>query len=291
MFDFYDIGLTNEDYLLRTQEEKPPTTSLGLKLHVLVSGSKGNASIVENAQTGQGILIDCGITKKAFFEGCDQVGFDPEKLKGILITHEHSDHTKGLGVVSRGLKKKGIEVPFVTTEAIAANSKEIQELKNDNELISLKEWTSKSQGGMSIFPFATSHDSCESYGFRFEGNETALGFITDSGFVSEQAHEALSFCHILALEANHDEVMLKNGPYPYHIKQRIASNVGHLSNNQAAQELEALLWNNLEHIICMHISENNNTYQLPSQLLKEVVRRNSHAGQVQSAYQKRTVSV
>lgn len=297
MFDFYDIGITKEDYLQKNQVEAKnrynvdEKSRLGLKLHVLASGSKGNASIVENSKTGQGILIDCGITKKAFFEGCEQVGFNPANLQGILITHEHSDHTKGLGVVSRGLKKKGIEIPFVTTEAIAAHSREIQDLKAENELVSIKQWTNSTRGGITITPFATSHDSIESYGFRFEGNNTALGFITDSGYVSERAHEALSYCHILALEANHDEIMLKNGPYPYYIKERIASIRGHLSNKQAATELENLLWSNLKHIICMHISENNNTYQMPYKMLDEVVRRNNHSARVQSAYQNRIVSI
>ena len=96
-----------------------------LALHVLASGSRGNAAVVEDTATGKGVLVDCGICKRDFFARCDEAGFDPANLEAVLITHDHTDHTKGLGVVLRGLAKLGIEPSVFADDAVRATSKEI----------------------------------------------------------------------------------------------------------------------------------------------------------------------
>jgi phosphoribosyl 1,2-cyclic phosphodiesterase len=286
-----------------------------LKLHVLASGSKGNASIVENTETGHGVLIDCGISKKAFFTRCDEAGFDPTMIDAVLITHEHIDHTKGLGVTLRGLAKLDCH-PTVyvnrdsraasTTimDAIASVAAPTQTFQAESGIggtsgggshaVRAPEGvaTELSAAGIDIYPFATSHDAAASFGFRFEatgadGVRDALGFMTDTGVVTQDAASHLVGCRILALEGNHDQHMLETGPYPYNVKQRIASEFGHLSNDQGGSELDALLHNGLQQVVAMHISENNNTYDLPRDVFAEVLRREGHPASVACGYQHR----
>lgn len=261
-----------------------------LRIHVLASGSKGNASLVENIATGEGVLIDCGICKRDVLSRSAEAGFDLGKLKAVLITHEHSDHTKGLKVLYRELAKQGLHVPLFVNQATYANSKLIQEAAQLTEVVGLDAEDQLSLAGMEVFAFDTSHDAASSFGFRLWAGEDALGFMTDTGVVTGAAHEALQGCRVLALEANHDPTMLKNGPYPRALQERVSSERGHLSNGQASEELKSLLHPGLEEVIAMHISENNNTYRLPVECLREVVRQESHSAAVVCAYQQRLVS-
>lgn len=261
-----------------------------LRIHVLASGSKGNASLVENIATGEGVLIDCGICKRDVLSRSAEAGFDLRKLKAVLITHEHSDHTKGLKVLYRELAKQGLHVPLFINQATYANSKLIQEAAQLTEVVGLDAEDQLSLAGMEVFAFDTSHDAASSFGFRLWAGEDALGFMTDTGVVTEAAHEALQGCRVLALEANHDPTMLKNGPYPRALQERVSSERGHLSNGQASEELKSLLHPGLEEVIAMHISENNNTYRLPVECLREVVRQEGHPAAVVCAYQQRLVS-
>ena len=261
-----------------------------LRIHVLASGSMGNASLVENIATGEGVLIDCGICKRDVLSRSAEAGFDLGKLKAVLITHEHSDHTKGLKVLYRELAKQGLQVPLFVNQATYANSKNIQEAAQLTEVVGLDAEDQLSLAGMEVFAFDTSHDAASSFGFRLWAGEDALGFMTDTGVVTGAAHEALQGCRVLALEANHDSAMLKNGPYPRALQERVSSERGHLSNGQASEELKSLLHPGLEEVIAMHISENNNTYRLPVECLREVVRQESHPAAVVCAYQQRLVS-
>lgn len=263
-----------------------------LALHVLASGSRGNAAIIEDTLTGAGVMIDCGICKRDFFERSAQAGFDPANLAAIVVTHEHTDHTKGLGVVLRGLAKQGLHPAVYVHDAVHAASNDICALDKDHDIRSLRAEEALSLAGMMVYPFQTSHDAASSCGFRFEGARgDAVGFMTDTGIVTGAAHEALRGVRLLALESNHDVQMLKDGPYPYPVKRRVGSEVGHLSNVQAAEELETLLCDELEQVVAMHISQNNNTYRLPTETLSAVVNRAHHGALVQAAYQSMLVSV
>ena len=296
-----------------------------LALHVLASGSSGNAAVIENTATGAGVLIDCGICKRDFLNRCDEAGFDPGRIQAMFVTHEHGDHVKGLGVVLRGLAKIGNVPPVFAAGACTANSSALSKVAEAFDVRELMTACARAgsrdmascaiddatphaatagpghgsathaapagqdsaphtagpgaveTAGMRIIPFATSHDAAASFGFRIEdaADGDAVGYLTDSGIVTAQAHAALRDVRILALESNHDPKMLAAGPYPYVIKQRIASNSGHLSNGQAAAELGTLVAESRaagqrlpQTVVAMHVSQNNNDYSLARRSLE-----------------------
>lgn len=264
-----------------------------MRLHVLASGSKGNAAIVENVVTGEGILIDCGICKRDFFTRCDEADFDLRRLRGVLITHEHTDHTKGLGVLYRGFAKLGVHPTIHVSDAVRDASRDIGELL-ERDLCDIHSFVAGDEldlAGFAVHAFATSHDAAQSFGFRVECGGDAIGYVTDTGVVTPQAHEALGRCRLLAIEANHDPRMLAEGPYPYPLKRRIASERGHLSNEQAAEELTSLLHDGLVAVVAMHVSENNNDYELPAVALQDAIARESHGASVHVARQRSLVSI
>lgn len=260
-----------------------------LDLLVLASGSKGNASVVVDRASGRSLLIDCGICKRDFLERCAQLGFDPARIEAVLITHEHTDHTKGLGVVLRGLAKRGVRPTLYASELVRRSSTFIQEVAPLCDQRTFSAGDALTVAGMQVFPFHTSHDAVESFGFRVEAStdttNDVLGFMTDTGIVTGEAHEALAGARILAVECNHDEKMLRDGPYPWLLKQRIASADGHLSNVQGTDEVAGLLHAKLEHIVAMHISENNNTYGIPVRTLRAMLAGEGHDATVQAALQ------
>lgn len=249
-----------------------------LALHVLASGSSGNAAVIENTATDTGVLIDCGICKRDFLNRCDEAGFDPGRIQAVLVTHEHGDHVKGLGVVLRGLAKIGNVPPVFAAGACTVNSSALAKVAEAFDVRELAAGPGAVEAaGMRIIPFATSHDAAASFGFRIEdaADGDAVGYLTDSGIVTAQAHAALRDVRILALESNHDPKMLAAGPYPYVIKQRIASNSGHLSNGQAAAELSTLVAESRaagqrlpKTVVAMHVSQNNNDYSLARRTLE-----------------------
>lgn len=290
-----------------------------LALHVLASGSSGNAAVVENVVTGAGVLIDCGICKRDFLSRCDQAGFDPARIEAVFVTHEHGDHVKGLGVVLRGLAKLGCQPPIYVARGCVANSDalakvaeafEVRELAAaagavatagaDVGAIEAATGTSAIEAaGVHVIPFATSHDAAASFGFRIEdaADGDAIGYLTDSGVVTPAAHTALTDVRILALESNHDPKMLAAGPYPYVVKQRIASDAGHLSNGQAAAELAALVsasrtagQREPQTVVAMHISQNNNEYSLAKRTLEAALAEANCAADVLCGYQARLTS-
>ena len=231
-----------------TEQALPIEKCGGLRLHVLGSGSKGNCCVIEGPEGA--LLIDAGFSKKVCFERLDALRISRAKIKAILLTHEHSDHTKGLGVIMRGL-----QVPVYCTNGTAmanAVSKEASPYKIHSR-------DSLQIAGIQIQTFPTSHDALEPIGFRFECGTDAISYVTDSGELSSEAQELLSDARIIALESNHDPNMLKNGPYPLILKERIASNKGHLSNVQAFEVLSKLLTSRTKTVVGMHLSETNNT--------------------------------
>lgn len=267
-----------------------------LRLHILASGSGGNAAIVENAVTGEGVLVDCGICKRDFFARAEEAGFNLEKLRAVVITHDHGDHTKGLGVVLRGLAKAGAHPAVCASEAVFAASAPLREAVasvgaafepfDGGDRLDL--------AGLAVRPFRTSHDAADSYGFRFEERGSgcdSLGYMTDTGVVTDEAWEALSGVHLLALESNHDARMLQAGPYPYVIKQRIASARGHLSNDQAREALDNLAHENLRAVAAMHVSQENNTYRLPRDTFEAVIAERGLPTTVSVAFQNRLVTI
>lgn len=148
-----------------------------LRLHVLASGSHGNASVVEDAETGRALLIDCGISKKAFLQRCSEAGFDPLRIEGVLVTHEHTDHTKGLGVVLRGLAKMGTHPQVFADPSVVRASQDIADAlaSLDAQARPFDDSSELTLAGIDVFPFLTSHDAVASYGFRFETSSGEVG--------------------------------------------------------------------------------------------------------------------
>ena len=252
--------------------ELPNAPRGGFRLHVLASGSKGNAAIVEAGD--QMVLVDCGITKKAFLERCSTCGFDPTRISDVIITHEHSDHTKGLGVVLRGLAKLGARPAVHCTRGTFGNSRELLGLQEAFDIRMVPDTAELQLGGIHVQLFPTSHDAAQPVGMAFEvatpdapGGFDTLGYLTDSGVLPDAAVKLFARARILAMEANHDPKMLAEGPYPYPLKQRIASSVGHLSNVQSADALDRIAPSGLQAICGMHLSETNNLHRLARQAL------------------------
>lgn len=291
-----------------------------IRLHVLASGSGGNAAIVVNGRTDEGVLVDCGICKRDFFARAEEAGFDVARLRAVVVTHDHGDHTKGLGVVLRGLAKAGVHPTVHASEAVLTASAHLRDAvaSVDAAFEPFRSGDALEAAGMAVRPFCTSHDAADSFGFRFDelasdsfpGNGAAalrdpsdapsseeaigrdsLGYMTDTGIVTGEAWEALAGVHLLALESNHDVRMLETGPYPYAIKQRIASACGHLSNEQARVTLNRLAHENLRAVVAMHISRENNTYRLPRETFQSVIAERGLPTAVSVAYQDRLVTI
>lgn len=241
-----------------------------LAIHVLASGSKGNASILEDLTTGHGILIDAGICKRDFLQRTAEAHFDVDLLDGILITHDHSDHTSGLGVIARGLKRPSLKLYALPD--VLNGCRRITECAPSLALRSMHCGEGFRVGAVEVMPVRTFHDAIDSCGFRFTTPDgDALGYVTDTGYIDKGAKRMLSDVRILALESNHDPDMLRTSPYPASLRARIASNRGHLSNVQAADALRELMHLNLEHVIALHLSENNNLPSLARKSLEAVI--------------------
>ena len=242
-----------------------------LELVVLASGSTGNAAIVRDAVTGRALLVDCGICKREFFARCAAAGVDPLAIEATLVTHAHTDHTSGLGVVLRGLHRQGCTPPLYAHQLVRAQSRPIAEVATLVPQRDIAHGQPFQVAGITVTPFPTSHDAAGSTCFRFEAGGDAIGYVTDTGVVTPQAHDNLQQVRILAIESNHDVTMLKEGPYPYPLKQRILGSGGHLSNAQCCEEVASLLHPGLEHVVAMHVSQHNNTFDLPARELHQTL--------------------
>ena len=241
-----------------------------MHLYVLASGSKGNAAVVEGPQGS--VLVDCGISRRALHQRANEVGCDLSRIRAILLTHEHSDHTSGLAVVSNHF-----DGPLYATAGTVAGRGMLAGLP-----FSLVDHDATLDiAGMRVRAFPTSHDVGDPMCFRFEvrgasqaGDDDvldAIGWMTDTGYVTDAAFDALYGCRILGIESNHDRRMLASGPYPAFLKRRVAGDSGHLSNDQAAEAVGALITRDTETIVALHLSQENNRPSLAVRTLAEAV--------------------
>ena len=218
-----------------------------IHLHVLASGSKGNAALVEGP--GGLVLVDDGLSRRALLGRADELGVDADRIVGVILTHEHSDHVGGLTVFCNRF-----EGPLFATAGTAGARRYLAELPF--ELVGHSD--EFELAGMRVRTFPTSHDVADPVGLRFSTEDDALGFCTDTGELGDEALNALAGTRILALESNHDEHMLATGDYPSYLKARVAGPTGHLSNAQAAAALEQLVGEDTETVVAMHLSQENN---------------------------------
>ncbi|MBU0674054.1 MAG: MBL fold metallo-hydrolase [Proteobacteria bacterium] len=233
-----------------------------MRFCVLGSGSKGNATFVEGG--GCTLLIDAGFSGVEVERRLRAIGYEADDLSAILVTHEHTDHVKGVQVLSRRF-----QIPvYISSPTLAAAGKNLARV---DLLQEIKAGEHFKVNGLEIHPFSLSHDSVDPLGFRLSSGGYSLGYCTDTGFVSRVMQHWLSGCNGLVLECNHDLEMLKNGTYPPHLQQRIRSRSGHLANGEAAQFLKELVHDGLRHVVLAHLSESNNTPELALQTVQKLL--------------------
>jgi phosphoribosyl 1,2-cyclic phosphodiesterase len=251
-------GVKMKDYPAPKQFQVKPEYNLGVC--ILASGSKGNAIFISSGDTS--LLIDAGLSGIEIERRLRSRGLDPENLNAILVSHEHSDHIQGVGVLSRRYKLP-VYINSKTRKSADSQLGNLHEFKNFEcgSLFTIND--------LSIHPFSISHDAKDPCGFTINQNGTKIGIATDLGIATSMVKSHLKGCTLLVLEANHDEQMLINGPYPWPIKQRIKSRTGHLSNEASKTLLNELQHDGLKHVMLAHLSETNNT---PQKAVNEVGR-------------------
>lgn len=215
----------------------------------LGSGSKGNGTLFETGDTT--ILVDCGFSLKQTEIRLQRLGKTIDEIDAILVTHEHGDH---LGGVRRLAKRAGC--PVWMTSGTAAEAERRHGLFDSVRVIGGFE--NFSIGAMEVTPFHVSHDAEEPIQFTFSNGRHRVGLLTDTGEVSSHIRMQLDGCDALLLECNYDPDLLSTGPYPYSLKQRVMGKLGHLSNQQAATLLDEIDTSSLQHLVVMHLSEQNN---------------------------------
>ncbi|GAB3053784.1 MBL fold metallo-hydrolase [Virgibacillus ainsalahensis] len=236
-----------------------------LRFSVLASGSTGNAFYIESAQ--EKFLVDAGLSGKQMDRLFSEIQIDPSQLSGILVTHEHSDHIKGLGIIARKYN-----LP------IYANDKTWKAMENSIGKITLDQKFHfgmeevKTFGDMDIESFGVSHDAAEPmfYTFRHDGRKIAL--VTDLGYVSERIKKTVEDADAYIFEANHDVEMLRMGRYPWNVKRRILGDSGHVSNEDSGLALADIITNRTKRIYLAHLSMDNNMKELARMSVDNVLR-------------------
>ncbi len=219
-----------------------------MRVCLLASGSKGNSLFIETGKTK--LLIDAGLSAREILLRLSNNGIEGSELNAVFISHEHTDHIRGAGTLARRLG-----IPVIISYSTHSHSREIFKR---NEVVEFESGCSFTFRDTLIDPFPITHDTEDPVGFVVDGPRGRIGVATDLGIATRLVREKLKGCRALVLESNHDEDMLLNGPYPWHLKQRIKSRHGHLSNGDSAQLLGELINPELEGVFLAHLSEVNN---------------------------------
>ena len=227
-----------------------------VSVSMLASGSRGNCAMVSSTRTK--ILVDAGISCRETFKRMKALGDDPKSLSAILITHEHTDHVYGLATLA-----KKLHIPIFMTGAThqmwaRAMRDETGERPQLEKLEKFESGHSFQVGDIVIKPFTIPHDAADPVGFTFRAEGIKVGIATDLGYIPVSVRDHLRGCDVLVMESNHDLEMLRGGPYPWSVKQRVMSRVGHLSNEALADFLANDYDNNAAFVVLAHLSEQNN---------------------------------
>lgn len=237
---------------------------MSLYIASLNSGSNGNCYYIGNSN--EAVLIDAGISCREIEKRMKRLGLNMQMVKGVFITHEHSDHIKGVP----GIVKK-YKLPVYITTTTLMNAGRI----NRHDAVPIVLHQPVDVGAISLLPFAKFHDAAEPCSFVVSCNGVRVGVFTDIGQPCKYLKEHFKSCNAAFLEANYDTEMLSNGNYPYHLKKRITGGFGHLSNHQALDVFVSHRAPHLTHLFLAHLSKNNNCPKLVHSLFS------SHAGGVQ----------
>lgn len=228
---------------------------MGLHFSILASGSTGNAMVVSNGDTN--LLVDAGLSMKKIEQLLKLQQFDARKLHGILVTHEHSDHIKAIGPLSRKY-----ELPvYANDQTWQAMLKNVGEIKAEHQR-TVATGERLKLGSLEVESFPISHDAAEPVGYCFADQQMKLSVATDLGYVSPKVKEMIEDSDVLVLESNHDVEMLRIGHYPWNIKRRIMGDTGHLSNEAAGEALCDLISRRTKRVYLAHLSKDHNLMDL-----------------------------
>ena len=229
---------------------------MGVCVSVLASGSRGNSAVIESSRAR--LLVDAGVSCRETFKRLKLGGLEPRSLSAILITHEHSDHVYGLATLA-----KKLDIPvFMTGGTHQAWARSLRD--DSGQLPTLAKLEIFSAGrqfqiaDITVMPFTIPHDAADPVGFTFHAEGAKIAFATDLGYMPASVRDHLRRCDVLILESNHDVEMLRVGPYPWSVNQRVMSRVGHLSNDALAQFFAEDYDGGASHIVLAHLSEQNN---------------------------------
>jgi phosphoribosyl 1,2-cyclic phosphodiesterase len=226
----------------------------------LGSGSKGNATVIDSGESR--ILIDCGFNRKHTRLRLQELSLELADLDAILVSHEHSDHAKGVVLVCESIDK-----PFYATYGTARSAGWIDHplwrCIDSHDVFQIND--------LKIRTVVVPHDSQEPVQFVVANEQWQVGVLSDLGSLTPHVIDAYQNCHGLLLEANHDLQLLQQGPYPPALKRRVAGNHGHLNNQQAADLLSRLIWPGMQHILASHISDKNNQLELVQKEFAQVL--------------------
>ena len=235
-----------------------------MKVCVLASGSSGNSIYIQEG--GTRILVDAGLSGAEIQRRLGQIGVLPSSLSALLVTHEHTDHSRGIGVLARrfGLPIWGTGETLCAIESLLRGKERLDPIENDFGFVI---------EDLAFQAFSLSHDAADPVHFVVEGRDAKLGMATDLGFITHLVRQRLTGTDMVVLEANHDEEMLMTGTYPWDLKQRVRSRIGHLSNTQSAEALVYLARRGLQGAILAHLSQENNTPELALRTVKQALEK------------------
>jgi phosphoribosyl 1,2-cyclic phosphodiesterase len=224
-----------------------------VRVTVLGSGSKGNSTLIASSHTR--ILVDAGFSCRETFRRLCDAGEDPDSLDAILISHEHSDHVCGLPVLARKIRTP-VYMTGATNDAWGRLGRE-----QDTNLDRLELFSSGRSfqiGDIAVTPFTIPHDAADPVAFAFRTEGIKICIVTDLGYMPANVREHIKGCDLLVIESNHDLEMLRVGPYPWSVKQRVMSRVGHLSNAALAEFFSSDYDGGAAYVVLAHLSEQNN---------------------------------
>lgn len=243
-----------------------------MRVTSLASGSSGNALVVEHDDGA--VLVDCGCPPRRLAALLHNAGVAPTRLSAVLITHEHSDHVVGAGAIPRKL-----EVPFIMTPGTRAANPIANGVPvfDRRPVIEQLAGSTRQVGPFEVTSFPVSHDGAEVCGYLIEAGGHAVAVFTDLGVAESHLHEPLARAELLVIESNHDEGLLWRGPYPWHLKRRVAGERGHLSNGSCAALLCEVLPDRGREVWLAHLSRTNNRPQIAASEARNTLHAYGHA--------------
>jgi phosphoribosyl 1,2-cyclic phosphodiesterase len=224
---------------------------MAITVSVLGSGSRGNATFIKT--DGVRLLIDAGIGRKELTRRLEIIGEDPDGIDAVLITHEHSDHAGGLRILVKDLPVQA----FMTSGTFSALKADEFEL-NGSQLVTVPAGVAFTIGDIEVTPFSVPHDAAEPVAFTMNCSGAKVTQLTDIGYMPEHVAKHLQESDVLILESNHDLEMLRVGPYPWTLKQRLMGRYGHLSNAAVGRYIREQFDGQAQHMVLAHISSKNN---------------------------------